>query len=231
MAASNDAKFARGLGEHGWQVLRPGTEPGSQRNHEAAEQAPTAKAIDDLAAPVGRGQHDGPSDTVWVVFGQISPQNQAPERMGHKVDLVAVQVHFVTHSFGGLVLRAYLSKYNPDSIGRAVMLAPPNGGSEIVDRFGSWRLFRSLMVPLAARLGTGPEDLPAMLPQPACEFGVIAGSHWINPIGPLCLPSPHDGTVSVFQTRLPGMKDHLVVPHNHTFIMDSQQVAFQVIHF
>src|SRR5665648_163724 len=141
------------------------------------------------------------------------------------------QVHFVTHSFGGLVLRAYLSKYNPDSIGRAVMLAPPNGGSEIVDRFGSWRLFRSLMVPLAARLGTGPEDLPAMLPQPACEFGVIAGSHWINPIGPLCLPSPHDGTVSVFQTRLPGMKDHLVVPHNHTFIMDSQQVAFQVIHF
>src|SRR5665648_167984 len=27
------------------------------------------------------------------------------------------QVHFVTHSFGGLVLRAYLSKYNPDSIG------------------------------------------------------------------------------------------------------------------
>src|SRR5665648_167983 len=91
MAASNDAKFARGLGEHGWQVLRPGTEPGSQRNHEAAEQAPTAKAIDDLAAPVGRGQHDGPSDTVRVVFGQISPQNQAPERMGHKVDLVAVQ--------------------------------------------------------------------------------------------------------------------------------------------
>ena len=140
-------------------------------------------------------------------------------------------VHFVTHSFGGLVLRAYLSEYSLANVGRAVMLAPPNGGSEIVDRFGGWRLFGSLMVPLAAQLGTGPDDLPANLPLPTCEFGVIAGRHWINPIGPLCLPSPHDGTVSVRQTRLAGMKDHLVVPHNHTFMMDSKQVALQVIHF
>ncbi len=145
--------------------------------------------------------------------------------------LESSRVHFVTHSFGGLVLRAWLSKNSLANVGRAVMLAPPNGGSEIVDRFGDRRWFSSLMGPITALLGTGPDDLPAMLPQPTCEFGVIAGSHWINPVGPLCLPSPHDGTVSVFQTRLPGMKDHLVVPHNHTFIMDSQQVAHQVIHF
>ena len=111
------------------------------------------------------------------------------------------------------------------------MLAPPNGGSEIVDRFGGWRLFRSLLGPLTPQLGTGPDDLPALLPQPTCEFGVIAGSHWINPAGPLFLPSPHDGTVSVRQTRLAGMQDHLVVPRNHTFIMDSPQVVRQVIHF
>lgn len=141
------------------------------------------------------------------------------------------QVHFVTHSFGGLVLRAYLSEHSPARVGRAVMLAPPNGGSEIVDRFGTWRLFGILLGPLAAQLGTGPDDLPAILARPACEFGVIAGRHWINPAGPFWLPSPHDGTVSVRQTRLPGMKDHLVVPHNHTFLMDSQQVTHQVIHF
>ena len=141
------------------------------------------------------------------------------------------RVHFVTHSFGGLVLRAFLSKHSLSNIGRAVMLAPPNGGSEIVDRLGGWRLFGSLLGPLTPCLGTGQQDLPALLPPPDCEFGVIAGSHWINPLGPLFLPSPHDGTVSVRQTRLAGLSDHLVVPHNHTFLMDSPQVAQQVIHF
>ena len=64
---------------------------------------------------------------------------------------------------------------------------------------------------MAPRLGTGPEDLPARLPVPACDVGIIAGDRWLNPLGPLVLSAPHDGTVSVDQTRLPGMKDHLVV--------------------
>ncbi len=141
------------------------------------------------------------------------------------------EVHFVTHSLGGLVLRAYLAKHRPRNLGRAVMLAPPNGGSEIVDRFRGWSLFCSVLGPIAPQLGTGSDDLPARLPIPDCEFGVIAGNHWINPVGPMILPSPHDGTVSVYRTHLSGMKDHLIVPYTHTFIMNSKQVARQVIYF
>jgi triacylglycerol lipase len=141
------------------------------------------------------------------------------------------EVHFVTHSLGGLVLRAYLAKHRPLNLGRAVMLAPPNGGSEIVDRFRGWGLFRSVLGPIAPQLGTGSDDLPARLPVPDCEFGVIAGNHWINPVGPIVLPSPHDGTVSVDRTHLSGMKDHLIVPYTHTFIMNSKLVARQVIYF
>jgi pimeloyl-ACP methyl ester carboxylesterase len=141
------------------------------------------------------------------------------------------EIHFVTHSLGGLVLRAYLAKHRPRNLGRAVMLAPPNGGSEIVDRFRGWGLFRTILGPMAPQLGTGPDDLPARLPVLDCEVGVIAGNHWINPLGPMVLPAPHDGTVSVNRTHLAGMKDHLVVPHTHTFIMNSKQVARQVIHF
>ncbi len=141
------------------------------------------------------------------------------------------RIHFVTHSLGGLVLRAYLAEHRPANLGRAVMLAPPNGGSEIADRFRGWRLFRALLGPMAPKLGTGPEDLPARLPVPDCDVGVIAGDRWINPVGALVLPPPHDGTVSVSRTRLPGMKDHLVVPHTHTFIMNSAQVAREIIHF
>jgi len=141
------------------------------------------------------------------------------------------EIHFVTHSLGGLVLRAYLAEHRPRNIGRAVMLAPPNGGSEIVDRLRDSGLFRTILGPIAPQLGTGPNDLPARLPVPDCDVGIIAGNRWINPVGAMVLPPPHDGTVSVDRTHLDGMKDHLVVPHTHTFIMNSNQVTRQVIHF
>ena len=136
--------------------------------------------------------------------------------------------HFVTHSLGGLVLRSLLDRHAVDRTGRAVMLAPPNRGSEIADWVRSFPISGGLMGRLAGQLGTRPEDIPRDLPVPSIAFGVIAGDRWINPVGPWLLLSPHDGTVSVASTRLDGMLDHLVVPHTHTFIMNSAEVADQV---
>jgi len=137
-------------------------------------------------------------------------------------------LHFVTHSLGGLVLRALLAERSLAGLGRAVMLAPPNGGSEIADRVGALSWLERLMGPLSSQLGTGQDDLPRRLPVPSIPFGVIAGDQWINPVGPLWLPAPHDGTVSVASTRLTGMRDHLVMPYTHTFIMNASPVAAQV---
>jgi pimeloyl-ACP methyl ester carboxylesterase len=124
--------------------------------------------------------------------------------------------HFVTHSLGGLVLRSLLDRHAVDRTGRAVMLAPPNRGSEIADWVRSFPISGGLMGRLAGQLGTRPEDIPRDLPVPSIAFGVIAGDRWINPVGPWLLPSPHDGTVSVASTRLDGMLDHLVVPFLRT---------------
>jgi pimeloyl-ACP methyl ester carboxylesterase len=136
--------------------------------------------------------------------------------------------HFVTHSLGGLVLRSLLARHPISNPARAVMLAPPNQGSEIADWIGSFPGTEGLLGLLASQLGTGIDDLPRLLPRPSIPFGVIAGDRWINPVGPWLLPSPHDGTVSVASTRLEGMSDHLVLPHTHTFIMNSAEVAEQV---
>jgi triacylglycerol lipase len=137
-------------------------------------------------------------------------------------------IHFVTHSLGGLVLRSMLARHAVAGLGRAVMLAPPNAGSEIADWMRTLPWADAVMGKLAGQLGTGGDDLPRDLPAPKIDFGVIAGDRWINPAGPFLLPAPHDGTVSVASTRLAGMSDHLVVPHTHTFIMNSADVARQI---
>lgn len=137
-------------------------------------------------------------------------------------------LHFVTHSLGGLVLRSLFERHPISSHGRAVMLAPPNRGSEIANWLRDSRFARGVMGRLAGQLGTRPKDLPSRLSAPPIEFGVIAGDRWINPAGPLLLPPPHDGTVSVASTRLEGMSDHLVVPYTHTFIMNRAEVADQI---
>jgi hypothetical protein len=138
---------------------------------------------------------------------------------------------WATYSLGSLVARAYLAAERPASGDRLVMMAPPNGGSEIVDRVGEQPWFRLLFGDLAAELGTGEESLPRRLAVPDVEFGVIAGSRWINPLGGWLLDSRHDGSVTVANTRLAGMTDHLVVPHTHSFMMNAPRVATEVAHY
>ncbi len=140
-------------------------------------------------------------------------------------------LHFVGHSLGGILIRAYLAEDSPDRVGRVVMLAPPNHGSELVDALGDSALFRWALGPSGQVLGTDRNSLPNRLPPPVVEVGVIAGTSSVNPIGSLVIPEDDDGTVSVSSTRLEGMTDFLVVRSSHTFIMQSEEVAAQVVHF
>ena len=143
----------------------------------------------------------------------------------------APRLHFVTHSLGGILVRAYLAEHALENLGRVVMLAPPNQGSEYVDRFGDSALFQSAFGPTGAELGTDPDSLPNRLPPPRFEFGVIAGTRGVNPVSGLVVPGESDGTVSVESTKLPGMSDFITVPVSHTFIMQSETVATYVIEF
>ncbi|MFQ5351489.1 MAG: esterase/lipase family protein [Candidatus Binatia bacterium] len=140
-------------------------------------------------------------------------------------------LHFVGHSLGGILIRAYLAKEPPSNIGRVVMLAPPNHGSELVDALSGWALFRWALGPTAQQLGTGMDSLPNRLPPPAVEVGVVAGTSSVNPIGSFVIPDEDDGMVSVASTKLEGMSDFLVVPSSHAFIMRGEEVSVQVVHF
>jgi len=143
----------------------------------------------------------------------------------------APKLHFVTHSLGGIVTRAYLAARRPANLGRVVMLAPPNHGSPLGDVVAGSAVLRFLLGSTAARLGTDPTSLPNALPAADFELGVIAGTSSLSPLGALLIPGENDGTVAVASTKLDGMTDFITVDSAHTFIMRSDEVATQTVLF
>jgi hypothetical protein len=141
------------------------------------------------------------------------------------------KVHFVTHSMGGIVLRYFLNKNKLNNMGRVVMMAPPNNGSQIIDRLGSLELFKIINGPAGLELGTSPNSLPNTLGSPHYELGVIAGTKSLNLYSVFILPGEDDGKVTVESTKLKGMRDHIAMPVTHTFMMNNKMVYEQILSF
>ncbi|MCL4789313.1 MAG: alpha/beta fold hydrolase [Verrucomicrobia bacterium] len=140
-------------------------------------------------------------------------------------------IHFVTHSFGGILVRSYLARHTLTNVGHLVMLGPPNQGSEVVDKLGKCGLFRKILGLAGAELGTDTNSIPFKLGTPDYSVGVIAGNRSLNWINSLMIPGRDDGKVSIERTKLPGMVEHVVVPATHPFLMRNQTAIRQTISF
>jgi len=136
----------------------------------------------------------------------------------------AKSIHFVTHSIGGILLR-YSHQSSPiPELGRVVMLAPPNQGSEVIDVTRDWPTSGLFAGEAGLQLGTDPDSVPSQLGPVDFELGVIAGTGSINFVMSAMLPGPNDGKVSVESTRVAGMNDFLIVDNSHRYITGSTEV-------
>lgn len=143
----------------------------------------------------------------------------------------AAKINFVAHSLGGILVRSYLVRHSIPELGRVVMLAPPNQGSEIVDKLGWLFLFKWINGPAGNELGTDKNSTPNNLGPANFSASIIAGDRSINWINSLLIPGSDDGKVSVERTKLAGMSDHLVIHATHPFIMKNHEVIRQTIQF
>jgi pimeloyl-ACP methyl ester carboxylesterase len=140
-------------------------------------------------------------------------------------------VHFVTHSMGAIVVRYYLANYQAIPPARFVMIAPPNRGSSLARGLLRFSLFRWIFGRAGEEVAQVPRSLVSSLPAPRCEFGVIAGglgnTVGLNPL----IDGDDDGTVTVEETRLEGMKDFVQVKGQHSLLLLQQRVVDNVLAF
>lgn len=138
-------------------------------------------------------------------------------------------VHFVAHSLGGLVTLRMLRDHPEIKAGRVVLIGSPVQGSGVASRMNR-RFWTRWMVWRAADEALVPDDPPHWtLRHPV---GVIAGTQSIG-IGRWFggLEGENDGTVSAAETRLEGAADYIEVPLNHSTLLLSKRVAWQVAAF
>lgn len=151
------------------------------------------------------------------------------ERLAHFCrGLGAARLNFVGHSLGGLIVLRALERAPELQAGRIVLAGVP-----FSDSFAAHRL---------ARLPGGRAALGRSIAEwldgektgwRRHDIGVIAGTIPIG-LGRLVapdLPRPNDGVVCVAETRLPAMRDHVVLRVNHTGMLLSAGVARQVCAF
>jgi len=180
-----------------------------------------------LAALRGRLQRAGFAVDLFDYASVFRDPEISIERLTARVQAAPGPVHFVGHSLGGLIALQTLQRTPQLTQGRVVCLGVPLRGSAAargVARLpgGSLVIGKSLEI-----LRNGMERWEGQQ-----AVGAIAGRLPIGfGVAMRALASPHDGTVSVAETELPGLTDHIVVPATHTGLLFSQQAADQTITF
>lgn len=146
-----------------------------------------------------------------------------------QVRALPAPVHLVGHSLGGVMVLALFERVADLPEGRVVLLGSPVNGSRAATAVARWPIGPAVLGRLALQELVGSARRAWRQPR---DLGVIAGSTSAG-MGRFVtdLPEPNDGTVAVEETRIDGVKEHLVLPVTHTGMLFSGEVADRTARF
>ena len=139
----------------------------------------------------------------------------------------ADELHLVGHSMGGLVILNMISRFDDLPPGRVVLMGTPVKGSGVVKRLeklpGQKLLFGKARENLLQGFQYTPlvHETGMIRGTRALGLGLIAGKHG----------EPNDGSVTVSETELDGLKDSVELGVSHTEMLVSAEVVEQVEQF
>lgn len=138
-------------------------------------------------------------------------------------------IHFVGHSYGGIILLHYFEMFNDAKPGRVVMLGTPLTGSSVARYMSKNNLIKNSM------LGASAKSLHGHVPawKGTRPLAVIAGTKGQG-LGQMLgapLDKPNDGTVAVSETKIDNCTIHIQVPYSHTGMLLAKTVSITVDEF
>lgn len=145
----------------------------------------------------------------------------------------AGRVHLVGHSLGGAIVFRAVEQRLRTCPGNTVVMGAPLNGSRAAAGAARFAMLRPLLGPHVTN-----ELAPAGGRCWNCEgpraLGAIAGTRRLG-MGQFFASrfdaEDNDGTIAVAETVIPGLDDHVVLPHSHIGMLFADDTADQVAHF
>jgi len=139
----------------------------------------------------------------------------------------AEELHLVGHSMGGLVILNLLSRFDDLPPGRVVLMGTPVKGSSIAKRLQKLPGLKLMFGKARENLMQGFQHTPLNH-----ETGIIRGTRALG-LGRIASQrsEPNDGSVTVSETELDGLKDSVELEVAHSEMLISIQVVEQVEQF
>jgi len=171
------------------------------------------------------------------LFSYSSVKATLDENAALLLDFIGSQhmegVHLVGHSLGG-VLALRMLALNPDApVARVVCLGSPLCGSRAANLLNGHEWGNSILgkTITAGVVEKAASEWAAQITG-FKEIGIIAGTVPLG-LGRLvaAFDGENDGTVAVAETRLPGARDHICLPVNHSGMVVSRRVTDQTAAF
>ncbi len=138
-------------------------------------------------------------------------------------------VHLLGHSLGGVMALQTLRKHPELNVDKVICMGSPLAGTQAGSNFARFN-FGNFM--LGKTLPEAVFNKPIKAWRGKQLVGSIAGSFSVG-VGQLVakLRKPHDGMIEARETKLPGLKDFVLLPVNHTGMLMSDRVVDQVDFF